>query len=377
MASLVVLGGGYAGRLALAHLAPLSDVHDLVLVDAAPHHVERVRLHEVAAGGAPRLHDHGAFAASCGARFVQDRAVAVEDGALRLASGGRLGFDRLVVATGSVGRRRPAGVHGAATLGAAVALGEAVVAAPDGARVVVVGLGLTGLEVASEIAWRHPRLRVEAVGRGDLAAGWSPSAVRAIRRRLARLGVALREGMDVAALEARRIRTPAGWRPADLVVDARGFAAPRPVAGLPVDPEGRVPVDGALRVVGRPEILVAGDAAAVALPWVRQGCVTAMPLGVHAADVVRADVEGRAAPPFGFAFPGRCVALGGPWALWQATDPRDVPTWAVAGWGAGVLKSAILWMTVAAPVGAARLRRPLYSWSGRHVRDPAPRQEVA
>ena len=70
---------------------------------------------------------------------------------LRLADGERLGFDGLVIATGTFARRLPntpalVGIHVLRTLGDCLALRAALDASP---RVVVIGGGFIGLEVAA------------------------------------------------------------------------------------------------------------------------------------------------------------------------------------------------------------------------------------
>src|SRR4051794_29774189 len=57
------------------------------------------------------------------------------------------------------------------------------------AIVSIVGAGLTGIELAAEVAQQHPQLRVRLISRGFIAGDLSPSGAHAVRTRLEALGV--------------------------------------------------------------------------------------------------------------------------------------------------------------------------------------------
>src|SRR4051794_807851 len=128
----VVIGGGYAGTLAAVRLAGKARRRARVtLVSPDRVLVPRLRLHQIAAGQeipAPRLADLGGRRVE----VVQDAATGIDlDGGHVELRGGRLAFDRLLVAT-----RRPntppeptPTPHGPPR---ALALREAVPAAPGG-----------------------------------------------------------------------------------------------------------------------------------------------------------------------------------------------------------------------------------------------------
>ena len=331
--NIVVLGGGYAGltaaaRIAEAGLAP-------TLIDAKDQFVERIRLHEMAAGTAPRALGYARFLEQRGGRFRQGHAVALDAARRRieLADGGAVDYDILVLATGSRTVRKPHSI-GIDCIDDARALHLAL---QRGGRLLVVGGGLTGMESAAEFAERFLELGVTlAAGGGVRAAdgpgGISPGGIDHIRAVLRRLGVAVLEGAWVASLEAGRATlTDARTIEFDTCLWAAGFAPP-PLArdaGIAVGASGKVITDRTLRSVSHPDIVAIGDAAeAIADPGgpCRMSCAVGRPMGQAAADAVRALSVGGAPNPFSFGYAFRCMSLGRADGLIQFVDAADRPT---------------------------------------------------
>ncbi|WP_437332401.1 NAD(P)/FAD-dependent oxidoreductase [Sorangium sp. So ce394] len=358
-ARVVVIGGGYAGVAAALRIAgkaarrrvPVS----VALVNPSPLFVERIRLHELAAGKAPRRIELARLLGARGIELVLGRARTIDAAAraveVELGGGGdagaetrRLGYDALVYAPGSGAAQEivPGGGEHAlsvADAASARALHERLRAAPPGGRVVVVGGGLTAIETAAEIAEAFPALRVALATRGRVGEGLSVGGRAYVGRALRELGVALREGVRAVAVDASglAVAAEAGGAgaaerlAADIVVLAAGFrpAALAESSGLATVAGGRLAVDRWLRAPAHPEIWGAGDAAAVldgdGAP-LRMGCATAMPQAAYAADSVVAALAGDAPPPpFRFAFFIQCISLGRRRGLIQRVDPRDRP----------------------------------------------------
>lgn len=325
MERIVVVGTGYAGTLAALRLDKrLGDVAEVTLVGEAPCFVERIRLHERAAGGAPRVRPIASLLAGTGVRFVEGRVRSIDRAAraLQLADGATLAWDRLLLAIGSRVdvERVPGAREHARTLdaGAVEALAAEVAAdAAAGRRLLVVGGGLTAIEAAAELASRLPSLRVTLATAGRLAAGlFVPRAERHLREALDRLGVAVLEEARVVALAARQARLDGGRAlDVDRCLFAGGFVAPPLLAasGFAVNARGQALVDDRLRAVDDPRVWLAGDCAApvvsVGAP-LHMACKTAMPMGAHAADNLAASFAGAPERPFRFGDSAICVSLG-------------------------------------------------------------------
>lgn len=312
MQHIVVVGAGYAGvaaanRLAEDGSAPLR----VTLVNPWDTFVERIRLHQLAAGSGPAVRRLEPLLRPEVRLHVGTVTRVGADGVELDGADGDLAADRIVHAVGSGPGRTISGAHTVADLAGAEALHRAVLAAPSGTPVTVVGGGLTGIEAATELAEQHPHLRVRLVS-DRLAGGVSPAAGRAVRRVLARLGVEVREGERVDSLTD------------GLTVDATSFTVPDLArrSGLPVDDAGRVLVDETLRSVQVPSVVATGDSAATPL---RMSCQTAIPLGIAAAETVLADLRGEAPKPVSIGYTMTCVSLGRRRGVVQPTDRVDDP----------------------------------------------------
>ena len=147
-AHVVVLGAGYAGLPAARLIAERSGART-TLVNASALFVERVRLHQVAAGQRVRQRSMAELLDGSGVELVVDRATAIDTGRREvvLSDGGRLGYDVLVCALGSVSDvdTVPGAAEHARPLATAedsALLREELV---DARGVAVVGGGLTGI----------------------------------------------------------------------------------------------------------------------------------------------------------------------------------------------------------------------------------------
>ncbi len=89
---IVVIGGGYAGTLAANHLRLRADV-DITVVNPRPVFVERIRLHQLAAGSGTAAVDYGTLLGE-GIRLVVDTVERINtaDRQIELASSLRAGL---------------------------------------------------------------------------------------------------------------------------------------------------------------------------------------------------------------------------------------------------------------------------------------------
>lgn len=375
----LILGGGYAGLMAAARIARSRTPLNLMLVDARPEFVQRIRLHELLAGIPVATLPYAPLLARRGIGFVQAEVERLELDAqkavARSVDGSRveLEFDLLVLTLGSRGSAPIAGVvEHAIRLNDPDALRREAEALPEmaasGGRLLVVGGGLTGMEAATEIAERYPGVKVTLATTSRLGAGFSEGAARHLRRRFDSLGIAVHEKVNVEAVGAGEAHLGGGGTlPFDRCIWSGGFeaAALAREAGMKVDAAGRALVDSSLRSVSHGNVFVAGDAALLQLGGreIRMGCVTAMPTGAHAGENVRRLLLGAEPVAFDFGFPGRNVSLGRKDALIQFTDREDRPMERIlTGRAAGIVKEGVCRMTLAVPRTELRTGLPLYRW---------------
>jgi NADH dehydrogenase len=350
----LVVGGGYAGALVATRLARRGQSRVAVtLASAGPELVERVRLADAACNGRAVVHDLRRELGS-GVRFVLGRMVGLDEArsSARLDSGKRQHdelFDTCVVATGSV--RDDGDVPGAAahaldigTHAGALVVRQRLVALSPGARVVVCGGGLSAIEVTAELADAFPLLRIAVVTEGLLGPGLSAKGRAAVVRHLLERRVAIGEHARVTQVDEGGVSHEQGRLDADLVLWCAGMrASPLPATlGLAVDAGGRALVDASLRSTSHPNVMVVGDAAAIVQNPLRMGCVTALPMAIHAADDILARLEDGAVRPFRFRFYFQCISLGRRSGLIQFVGADDSPRpRVITGRAAAILKERL------------------------------------
>ncbi|MFD5794498.1 NAD(P)/FAD-dependent oxidoreductase [Streptomyces diastatochromogenes] len=274
---IVVAGASMAGLRAAEQLRAAGWTGAITLVGDEPHMpYNRPPLSkEVLAGRAP--FESLAFRPRASVADVEWRlgrtavAARLDERTVRLDGGEALPYDGLVAATGMRPRRLRCpgpltGRHTVRTLADAQGLREALTR--PGARVVVVGAGFIGCEVAAtavglgvaEVTVVDP-LPLPMVGPlGELLA-------RALLKRHEERGVRFRLGTGVQGFEGDRTVTgvvldDGSVVPADVVVESVGSIANTEwLDGNGLDLTDGVLTDELLRVGGRPEVVAVGDVA--------------------------------------------------------------------------------------------------------------------
>ncbi len=162
----------------------------------------------------------------------------------------RLGFDHLMLATGARPRRPPVPgadgdhVHGVQTLDDAAHLLAHAEAAGSGCRVVVVGGGYVGLEIAE--AFLNRGATVTVVDRApEVMQGLDPDMGALVSAAMRDHGVDVRCGVEVTGFEPGAVHTVDGTLPADLVI-----------LGTGVDPESTLAAEAGIGLGVRDTVAV-------------------------------------------------------------------------------------------------------------------------
>ena len=295
----VIVGAGFGGLAAAKRLA--NRAVDVTLIDRRNHHLFQPLLYQVATAALSPA-DIAApirsiFAHARNIRVVLDEVTAIDPASsrVRLAGGGDLAFDWLILATGArhsyFGRDRWAEhAPGLKSIEDALAIRRKVLLALERAEAetdparrralltfVVIGAGPTGVEMAgaiAELARRSvsrdfrsitPRCsRVILVEAGDrILPSFPPELSAAAARSLEELGVELRLGAPVRDIGDGFVDCRSELIFAGTIVWAAGVEA-SPAAGwlgAERDPNGRIFVAPDLRVPGRSRIFAIGDTA--------------------------------------------------------------------------------------------------------------------
>ena len=360
----VIVGGGFAGLYAAKELGIDPEV-SVTLVDRRNFHLFQPMLYQVATGAL----SPGEIAQPLRSILGRQRNTTVilgeaigldpERREVLLSDGGPIAYDSLIVATGAhhtyFGNDAWSTIApGLKTLEDATEIRRRVLIAFEAAEreadpqlrrewmtFVLVGGGPTGVELAGSIAeiardtlkrdFRaiHPPdariILAEAVDR--ILPTYPPKQSASAKRQLERLGVQVRLGTRVVAVDEHGVTVQMGQGDAatsELIpsrtvlwgagVISAGFT--RKVAsatGAQVDRNGRVLVEPDLTIPGHPEIFVVGDSAVQpwkpdrATPGVAQG---AMQGGRHAARTIRRRLLGRPTMPFRYSNHGDVAVIG-------------------------------------------------------------------
>ncbi|MER7513072.1 FAD-dependent oxidoreductase [Streptomyces lavendulae] len=370
---IVVLGAGYAGAYVAGTLARRLSPADteITVVNAEPDFVQRLRLHQLAAGQeieAPKLADVFAGTAirlrvaRVTAVDPERQVVAVADADADVA--GELGYDTLLYALGS--HVADHGVPGVAehafhvtSRPAALRLRErldSLSGRDGGGSVLVVGDGLTGIETATEIAESRPGLSVTLVARGELGAPLSAGARSHLRQACDRLDITVREHTSVEAVEATQALCADGTAlAADATVWTAGFAVDpiAAAAGLQVTDDGRIVVDRTMRSLSHPNVYAAGDSVYTIgdngrpLPM---SCASAGFTGMQAMKAIVGSLTGSKTANVKLSYPGNHISLGRRDGILQMVDqeaqakPKYVGGRKAARIKAGIVRMS-LWTT--------------------------------
>lgn len=347
---LVIVGGGFAG-LAAARALRTAPVR-ITLLDRGNHHLFQPLLYQVATAGlsAPNI--------AAPLRHIlrrqnnvtvllgEVRNILPDEGQLQLADGRALGYDQLLIASGATHAYFghddwAAHAPGLKTLDDALDIRRRILTAFERAEAeddpvrraawltfAIIGGGPTGVELAGTLAEiarhtlrgefrradpRHARVLLLEAGPRVLSSFPESLSAKA-RAQLERLGVEVRTGIPVEAIDGSGVQLGNERIAARTVLWAAGVAA-SPLArdlGAPLDRAGRVIVQPDLSVPGHPGIFVAGDLAAVQcggkpVPGVAPA---AKQMGRYVAQVIRDRMQGRATAPFRYRDFGNLATIG-------------------------------------------------------------------
>jgi selenide,water dikinase len=274
---LVLIGGGHTHALVLRRwgMEALPGVR-LTLINPGPMAAYSGMLPGFVAGhyGREEMNiDLVRLARFAGARFLNDAAVAIDPDTqhIVLTDGRTISFDIASIDVGiSTSMPELPGFDRFAVpakpLAAFADAWQTVLERPSNRRLVVIGGGVAGCELAMAMAHatRRSGSRTTILQRDAIGAGLGPSAVKKLRRALEKSGVTVIEGRTPACIESDHILLDTGESlAADFVTGAAG-ARPHPwLQGSALsDRDGYLTVDSRLRT-RNPAIFAVGDCAAM------------------------------------------------------------------------------------------------------------------
>ncbi|MGD9098853.1 MAG: NAD(P)/FAD-dependent oxidoreductase [Anaerolineae bacterium] len=372
----LVLGAGFGGLYTALHLEKMLDVNapvEITLVDQNHYHLFTPMLHEAATGVIdPSLILTPVWRILRGKRvnFVRARVENIDLHAQKVdLCCRRLPYDILVIALGSVTdfyglesvREKALELKSAADADRlrchVINRFEAATRESDPQRrqrllaFVVVGGGCTGVETVAELHEFLVHLRQEqydSIERAEMRTvlveaqecvlpQMGHSLGQKSVRRLQNMGIEVMLGTKVTALTEEGIELDAGrdTLPAETLVWTAGVRAHPLLDNLSLekDPMGRIVVGSDLRVPGRPNVYVLGDAAHARHPETDKVYPPTAQVAYRQARVaaanIRADVLGGPRQAFDLTYIGDLVSLG---RLSGVADPYGLKLWGLPAW---------------------------------------------
>ena len=336
---IVIAGGGYAGIHAAAvlswQLKGKGGVR-IVLVSEHEYFLDRCRLHEAAVRDAAICYPLAPMFDGTGVDVSLgsvDR-INLEERRLHVAHpshGYEIPFDALFVATGAA--PNDFGIPGVkenarflSSYDDALAIRAKVESLTGGGNVIVVGGGLTGIELAAELAElargdESGPLRFHVTlleGADRLLPACDEREAEYCHERLSRMRVNVRTGAQVERLEEKSALLKDGTQlPHDLVVWCAGIraSAPEGLAAARTDRTGRIETDDLLELRREPLLLAGGDLisctpAGEERPLAAKA-MWAVQMGEYAGQALAAWALGEDAPPAPvFQDKGELISLG-------------------------------------------------------------------
>ena len=351
MARVVIVGGGFAGIYTARGLKGVDA--QITVVDRHNYHLFQPLLYQVAMAALNPADIAAPIRAILrrqkNVRVLLGDVAAVEPDAkrVRLADGGTVDYDYLVLATGATHsyfghpeweRFAP----GLKTIDDALEIRRRVLLAFEAAEresdpelqkawltFVVVGAGATGVELAgalSEIArktmvkdFRNIRPELARVilleGRERVLPPYPPDLSEKARRQLVDLGVEVITNAIVTEVNEREVRIGERVIPTRTILWGAGVQG-SPLAktlGVPLDRQGRVLVEPDLTIPGHRDVFVLGDLAAVAQrdgTYVPGVAPAAIQEGQHTAMNLERAIAGQPLRPFRYRDKGSLATIG-------------------------------------------------------------------
>ncbi|QFF99822.1 NAD(P)/FAD-dependent oxidoreductase [Psychrobacillus glaciei] len=275
MRKLVLLGGGYGNMRVLLRLLPnnLPDDVEITLIDRTPFHSLKTEFYALAAGTSPDNEIRVAFPENqkLTIKYGEILEIDVDSKEVLLADGQSVQYDDLIIGLGCEDKYH--GVPGAdeftysiQTIGRSRDTYSKLGGLQSGSVVGIVGAGLSGIELASELRESRPDLRIKLFDR-------SPRVLRDFPERLSNYvkkwfdsnDVEIVSNSNITKVETNKLYNHEEIIPVDVVVWTAGIQPAAPVRALPgeKDSSGRVILTQYHDLPGYENVFVVGDCASL------------------------------------------------------------------------------------------------------------------
>ncbi|GEK34697.1 NAD(P)/FAD-dependent oxidoreductase [Kurthia sibirica] len=274
MKNLVLLGGGYGNMRILLRLLPNNLPQDvqITLIDRAPYHSLKTEFYALAAGTTPETHMRVAFPEHERLSIVYGEVTEIDrqQKMVLLEDGKKIAYDDLVVGLGCEDNYH--NVPGAAenslsiqTMAKSRKAYDAISALPSGATIGVVGAGLSGIELASELRESRSDLKIKLFDRGPRILKDFPERLsKYVQKWFDKNNVEVIANSNIKKVEKTALFNHEDQINVDLVVWTAGIrpvSVVRNMAGVELK-QGRVAVNQYMQLPIDSSVYIVGDCAA-------------------------------------------------------------------------------------------------------------------
>ena len=275
MEKLVILGAGYGGMRVMQRLLPndLPKNVEITLIDRLPYHCLKTEYYALAAGTAADHHLRVAFPEDSRLKvtYANVDSIELEEKAVILESGESVPYDKLIVGLGCEDKYH--GVPGAKehaysiqTMGATRKTYEALNNVRPEGIVSIVGGGLSGVELASELRESRPDLTIKLFDRGEMILSAFPRKLSTyVQGWFVDHGVDIINKSNITKVEPDAIYNHDERIEVDAVIWTAGIQPVEVVRNLDVakDSAGRIELTPQHFLPGNEDVFVVGDCASL------------------------------------------------------------------------------------------------------------------
>lgn len=277
MRKLVLLGGGYGNMRVLLRLLPsnLPDDVEITLVDRAPFHSLKTEFYSLAAGTSADHNIRVAFPEGPKLKITYGEIleIDVDNKNVLLADGQAIGYDDLVIGLGCEDKYHD--VPGAdeftysiQTIGRSRDTYTKIGGLAAGSTVGIVGAGLSGIELASELRESRPDLKIKLFDRSTRVLRDFPERLSSyVQKWFDTNDVVVVSNSNITKVEPNKLYNHEEVIPVDVVVWTAGIQPAAPVRALPgeKDKSGRIILTQYHDLPSHENVFVVGDCASLPL----------------------------------------------------------------------------------------------------------------
>ena len=302
MKNIVILGGGYGGLTVVTELLDkdLPDDTEIILVDRMPFQGLKTEYYALASGTLsdidirapfpkdPRLH----------LKFAEISEIHLENKQVHFEDGDSVIYDILIISLGCIDNYH--GIPGAAlftnsiqTFSSTRRTYQQINDIKPYGQVTIVGSGLSGVEMASELRESRTDLNIRIIDRGSSVLSAFPEKLQVyVKSWFTENHVEMKMNVSLSAVEQYKLYNKNEIINTDVTLWTAGIQ-PSPVVqklALTKDPQGRIIINEYHQIPAYPDVYVVGDCAS--LPFSPSGQL-AEAQGKQVAEVIQAQWEGK------------------------------------------------------------------------------------